>query len=118
MKKILLILIGILLISCDTANLSTYQIDYNKQTDIITINGIEYDNMENDYILNHIGIRTYVETNTILIASNEEIFDIKIKNDVKYRLQFMSKGAYKIIFLEENWLSGNDNIRIQLVTTE
>lgn len=118
MKKIALLLAIIFgLFSCDTADLSNYDINYNKENDIITINGIQYDNIENDYILNDIGIRPYVEDNSILLTSNEEIFSIRINTDVKYRLKYMSKSAYMIIFLEENWLSENDNIDITLTTT-
>lgn len=117
MKKLLMILgICLFLFSCDTADLSNYDINYNKQTDIITINGIDYNNLENDYVLNDIGIRPYVEDNSILLASNEEIFSIRIDSNVKYRLKYMSKGAYMIIFLEDNWLAENENIKIHLTT--
>lgn len=114
----LLLLFGLMLsfIGCDTADLSTYEIKYNQTTDVITINGVDYDNMgENGNILNQIALRLNIEENSILIATNEEIFSLKLKGDVKYRLQYLNRNAYKIVLIDEE-LSNLNNFEITLVT--
>ena len=116
-RKLILLFITLSLFSCDNVELSYYDINYNKLTDTISINGVDYENMDDDEnVLNKISIRPYVDNNSILLSSNEKIFSIEIKSNVKYRFQFINNNVYRIVFLEKNWLFDNNNIKIKLIT--
>ena len=121
MKKLLLgLLLGLSLVSCDTVSLNNYKVKYIPEQNIINYNGNWVQNMDiNGNVLNDISIRPYINDNSIILFSKEDIFMIKIDN-VRYRLRFINNNAYEIIFLENNYLQNNYNqeINIELVTYE
>lgn len=118
MRKILItLLLGLSLVSCETDSLTTYKVKYIPEQNIINYNGNWVQNMDiNENVLNNIAIRPYINSNSIILVSKEDIFLIKI-NNTKYRLRFINNNAYEIIFLENNYLQNNYNQEINIDLT-